>query len=111
MARAGETAGAFVSALKRGEKGNSGGSDQFFTQSAINFLAAFIYFLAHKRNVKYSSLPHLLAFLSRHLNYWIKNTCSFTGKSKSVIHGPSSIRAFKPVAFFGTVKTNTVPID
>jgi hypothetical protein len=49
--------------------------------------------------------------LQRRLNYWIKNTCSFTGKSKSVIHGPSSISAFKPVAFFGTVKTNTVPID
>ena len=65
LARAGETADAIVSALKRGEKGNSGGADQFFTQSAINFLAASIYFLAHKKNGKYSSLPHLLALLSR----------------------------------------------
>jgi len=32
---------------------------------AINFLAATIYFLSHKENGKYSSLPHLLAFLSR----------------------------------------------
>jgi hypothetical protein len=65
LAKAGETADAIVSALKKGEKGSGGGSDQFFTQSAINFLAASIYFLAHKEKGKYSSLPHLLAFLSR----------------------------------------------
>src|ERR1022692_2411434 len=65
LAKAGETADAIVSALKKGEKGFSGGSDQFFTQSAINFLAATIYFLAHKTDGKYSTLPHLLAFLSR----------------------------------------------
>jgi len=65
LAKAGETADAIVSALKKGEKNSSGGSDQFFTQSAINFLAATIYYLAHKANGKYSSLPHLLAFLSR----------------------------------------------
>ena len=64
LAKAGETADAIVSALKKGEK-SGGGSDQFFTQSAINFLSASIYFLAHKDNGKYSSLPHLLAFLSR----------------------------------------------
>lgn len=65
LARAGETADAIVSALKKGEKGSGGGSDQFFTQSAINFLAASIYFLAHKEGGKYSSIPHLLAFLSK----------------------------------------------
>ncbi|HUZ59332.1 MAG TPA: type IV secretory system conjugative DNA transfer family protein [Hanamia sp.] len=65
LAKAGETADAIVSALKKGEKGSGGGADQFFTQSAINFLAATIYFLSHKENGKYSSLPHLLAFLSR----------------------------------------------
>lgn len=65
LAKAGETADAIVSALKKGEKGSGGGSDQFFTQSAINFLSASIYFLAHNDNGKYSSLPHLLAFLSR----------------------------------------------
>ncbi|HET7117139.1 MAG TPA: type IV secretory system conjugative DNA transfer family protein [Hanamia sp.] len=65
LAKAGETADAIVSALKKGEKGSGGGSDQFFTQSAINFLAATIYFLSHKTNGKYSSLPHLLAFLSK----------------------------------------------
>lgn len=65
LAKAGETADAIVSALKKGEKGSGGGSDQFFTQSAINFLSASIFFLARKDNGKYSSLPHLLAFLSR----------------------------------------------
>lgn len=65
LAKAGETADAIVSALKKGEKGSGGGSDQFFTQSAINFLAANIFFLAHKNNGKYSTLPHLLAFLSQ----------------------------------------------
>src|SRR5450432_262673 len=65
LAKAGETADAIVSALKKGEKGSGGGADQFFTQSAINFLAATIYFFSHKEGGKYSSLPHLLAFLSR----------------------------------------------
>ncbi|AYD49028.1 MAG TPA: type IV secretory system conjugative DNA transfer family protein [Arachidicoccus soli] len=64
LAKAGETADAIVSALKKGDKGSGGGSDQFFTQSAINFLSASIYFLAHKDGGKYSSLPHLLAFLA-----------------------------------------------
>ena len=65
LAKAGETADAIVSALKKGEKGSGGGADQFFTQSAINFLAATIYFLAHKEKGKFSTLPHLLAFLSQ----------------------------------------------
>ncbi len=65
LAKAGETADAIVSALKKGEKGGGGGSDQFFTQSAINFLAAGVHYLSHTNEGKYSSLPHLLAFLSQ----------------------------------------------
>lgn len=64
LADAGETAEAIVTALKKGEKG-SGGSDQFFTQSAINFLASAIYFLAKHEDGKYSTLPHLLAFIAQ----------------------------------------------
>jgi hypothetical protein len=64
LADAGETAEAIVTALKKGEKG-SGGADQFFTQSAINFLASAIYFLAKHENGKYSTLPHLLAFIAQ----------------------------------------------
>ncbi len=37
----------------------------FFTQSAINFLAACIFFFAKHDGGKYSSLPHVLSFLNR----------------------------------------------
>lgn len=62
LADASETAEALVEALKKGDK--SSGSDQFFTQSAVNFLSASIYFLARHDGGKYSSLPHLLSFLN-----------------------------------------------
>ncbi|MGY3212424.1 type IV secretion system DNA-binding domain-containing protein [Mucilaginibacter sp. HD30] len=63
LADAAETAEALVEALKKGDK--SGGSDQFFTQSAINFLASCIYFLSKYSKGSYSSLPHVLAMLNR----------------------------------------------
>ena len=85
LAKAGETADAIVSALKKGEKGSGGGSDQFFTQSAINFLAASIYFLAHKEKGKYSSLPHLLAFLSRPYDIIFQSPFFNAGSTKSFI--------------------------
>ncbi len=62
LADAGETADAIVTALKKSDKAS--GSDQFFTQSAINFLSAAIFFLAKHNNGKYSTLPHLLAFIA-----------------------------------------------
>jgi hypothetical protein len=62
LADALETAEGLVEALKKGDK--SGGSDQFFTQSAINFLAACIYFFSKYEQGRYSSLPHVLAFLN-----------------------------------------------
>lgn len=63
LAEASEISEALVQALQKGD--NSGGSAQFFTQSAINFLASSVYFLARYENGKYSTLPHLLAFLNR----------------------------------------------
>lgn len=63
LADAAETAEALVEALKKGDR--SGGSDQFFTQSAINFLASCIYFLSKHEGGKYSSFPHVLALLNR----------------------------------------------
>ncbi|WP_083627363.1 type IV secretory system conjugative DNA transfer family protein [Mucilaginibacter polytrichastri] len=63
LADAAETAEALVEALKKGDR--SGGSDQFFTQSAINFLASCIYFLSKHADGQYSSLPHVLALLNR----------------------------------------------
>ena len=62
LSEAQEISTALVQALKKGDK--SGGSDQFFTQSAINFLASAVYFLAKYEEGKYSSLPHLMAFLN-----------------------------------------------
>lgn len=62
LADAGETAEALVEALKKGDK--SGGSDQFFTQSAVNFLAACIYFFSRFAEGKYSTFPHVLSFLN-----------------------------------------------
>lgn len=63
LADAAETAEALVEALKKGDR--SGGSDQFFTQSAINFLASCIYFMSKYQGGKYSSFPHVLALLNR----------------------------------------------
>lgn len=63
LADAAETAEALVEALKKGDR--SGGSDQFFTQSAINFLASCIYFMSKYKGGIYSSFPHVLALLNR----------------------------------------------
>ncbi len=63
LAEAQEISEALVEALKKGDQ--SGGSDQFFTQSAINFLSCAVYFLARHENGKYSSMPHLMAFLNK----------------------------------------------
>jgi len=63
LADAAETAEALVEALKKGDR--SGGSDQFFTQSAINFLASCVYFMSKYKGGKYSSFPHVLALLNR----------------------------------------------
>ncbi|MBS1532753.1 MAG: type IV secretion system DNA-binding domain-containing protein, partial [Bacteroidetes bacterium] len=62
LADASESAEALVEAMKKGDK--SGGSDQFFTQSAINFLSACIYFFSRYKSGKYSSFPHVLSFLN-----------------------------------------------
>jgi hypothetical protein len=62
LADAAETAEALVEALKKGDR--SGGSDQFFTQSAINFLASCIYFMSKYKNGALSSFPHVLALLN-----------------------------------------------
>jgi len=62
LADAAETAQGLVEALKKGD--SSEGSDQFFTQSAVNFLASCIYFFSRYQDGKYSSLPHVLAFLN-----------------------------------------------
>ncbi len=62
LADASEGAEGLVEAMKKGDK--SGGSDQFFTQSAINFLSACVYFFSKYCGGKYSSFPHVLSFLN-----------------------------------------------
>lgn len=63
LADASESAEALVEAMKKSDK--AGGSDQFFTQSAVNFLASCIFFLSRYEKGKFSSLPHVLALLNR----------------------------------------------
>ncbi len=56
-----ETAEALIYALKKSD--NVGGSDQFFTQSAINMLAAVIYYLVQHEGGTHSHFPGVLSFL------------------------------------------------
>ncbi|WP_294265368.1 type IV secretory system conjugative DNA transfer family protein [uncultured Chryseobacterium sp.] len=65
LAEAQEMAEAMVSSLQKGGTSAGGGADQFFTQSAINFLSSCIYFFATHENGKYSDLPHILSFMNR----------------------------------------------
>ena len=65
LAEAQEMAESMVSSLQKGGSSSGGGSEAFFTQSAINFLASCIYFFAKLENGKYSDLPHILSFMNR----------------------------------------------
>ena len=47
LAAASETAETLLESLQKGKKEGGGGSDQFFQTSAVNFLAAFIYFFCN----------------------------------------------------------------
>ncbi|MCK5280238.1 MAG: type IV secretory system conjugative DNA transfer family protein, partial [Cyclobacteriaceae bacterium] len=60
MASAIETAEALIEALRKTDK--SHGADQFFSQSAINFLSAIIYYFSRYEKGKYSTLAHVMAF-------------------------------------------------
>lgn len=94
LADSSETAEGLVEALKKGDK--SGGSDQFFTQSAINFLAACIYFFSQYEKGKYSSLPHVLAFLN--CSYEEIFSTLFTNKELASLLSPF-MTAYKAKAF------------
>jgi len=59
---ASETAEAIITALTKTDKPQ--GSSQFFTQSAINFLAACIYYLSKLQDGRYSTLAHIMALVS-----------------------------------------------
>ena len=63
LADATETAEALYESLQKGDKGNS--NSDFFKTSAVNLLAASIYFWSRYEGGKYSDLPHVLSFLNR----------------------------------------------
>lgn len=55
--------GLLLALLKTGTVGK--GSEQFFNQSAINLLAAIIYFLSRFENGRYSTFAHVLEFVNQ----------------------------------------------
>lgn len=60
LAAAQETAETLIESLQKGQKGNGGGSDQFFQTSATNFLAACIYFFVNYNKLPYDENGNLL---------------------------------------------------
>ncbi|WP_276499847.1 type IV secretory system conjugative DNA transfer family protein [Pontibacter litorisediminis] len=62
LADAIETAEALLQALTKNDK--EIGAAQFFTQSAVNFLASCIFFLSRYKSGRYSTFPHVMAFLN-----------------------------------------------
>ncbi|MBR3110472.1 MAG: type IV secretion system DNA-binding domain-containing protein [Prevotella sp.] len=55
LAAAQETAETLIDSLQKGKKEGGGGSDQFFQTSAVNFLAACIYFFINYRKMPYDA--------------------------------------------------------
>lgn len=62
LADATETAEALLQSLTKNDK--ESGAAQFFTQSAVNFLASCIFFLSRYQGGRYSTFPHVLALLN-----------------------------------------------
>lgn len=65
LGAASEIAETLVKSLQKGENTGGGSSEQFFTQSAVNFLSAVIFFFAKYESGKYSTFAHVLNFISR----------------------------------------------
>jgi hypothetical protein len=62
LADAVETAEALLQSLTKNDR--ESGAAQFFTQSAVNFLASCIFFLSRYQGGRYSTFPHVLALLN-----------------------------------------------
>ena len=58
LAAASETAETLLESLQKGKKEGGGGSDQFFQTSAVNFLAACIYFFCNYEKRPYDANGH-----------------------------------------------------
>ena len=62
LAAASETAETLLESLQKGKKEGGGGSDQFFQTSAVNFLAACIYFFCNYQKRPYDEQGRELAY-------------------------------------------------
>ncbi|PRY09055.1 type IV secretory system conjugative DNA transfer VirD4/TraG family protein [Pontibacter ummariensis] len=62
LADAIETAEALLQSLTKNDK--ESGAAQFFTQSAVNFLASCIFFLSRYQEGRYSTFPHVMALVN-----------------------------------------------
>ena len=62
LAAASETAETLLESLQKGKKEGGGGSDQFFQTSAVNFLAACIYFFCNYEKRPYDAQGHELNY-------------------------------------------------
>ena len=60
LAAASETAETLLESLQKGKKEGGGGSDQFLQTSAVNFLAACIYFFVNYEREPYDKNGNLL---------------------------------------------------
>ena len=67
LADAMETSEALYESLQKGDRGSSGNAE-FFKTSAVNFLAACIYWWSRYKGGIYSDLPHVLSFINRGYN-------------------------------------------
>src|SRR5690606_24231089 len=94
LADASETAEALVEAMNKGDK--SGGRDRCCARSAINCLPACIVFCSRYEDGRYSSLPHVLAFLNR--SYEQIFTVLFSNGQLSSLLSPF-MAAYKAKAF------------
>ena len=65
LAAASETAETLLESLQKGKKDGGGGSDQFFQTSAVNFLAACIYFFCNYKKLPYDKDGHELRIVKR----------------------------------------------
>ncbi|RDV11894.1 type IV secretory system conjugative DNA transfer family protein [Pontibacter diazotrophicus] len=62
LADAIETAEALLQSLNKNDK--ESGAAQFFTQSAVNFLASCIFFMSRYQGGRFSTFPHVLSLLN-----------------------------------------------
>ncbi len=88
LAAASETAETLLESLQKGKKEGGGGSDQFFQTSAVNFLAACIYFFVNYRKEPYDKKGHKLRAEEKwnaDLNRYVPTGKVFDASGKEVL--------------------------